>query len=117
MKIAILLSGRTDRWEHVIKRNYNEIIDPLRREGCQVDLFASFWDTEDTHECIKAYGSDLKITDVESLSTYTEGLFKNTEEFFARTKQYHPEDGDKFKTTIHFLYKLNRLYQIGRAHV
>lgn len=116
MKIAILLSGRTDRWESAVRRNYDEIINPLRREGCQVDVFASFWDTPTTHDCISAYSPDLKIKDIESLSTYTEGLFKNTQEYFKRTQQYHPEDGEGFKFFIYGLYKLNRLYNMVKYY-
>lgn len=116
MKIAILMSGRTDLFDRVVDLNLENLIGPLKSAGHQVDMFGSFWKEDTTDPCINAYLEYWKVIDVESFTPYTSGLIKNFREHQQLVQTYQHTQDNKVSNTLYWLYKLNRLFSIVKEY-
>lgn len=116
MNIAILMSGRVERFNWVVDLNKNNLIQPLLNAGHNVDMFGSFWDEDDTESCIHAFQPHWKVTDIETLTPFTGGVVNNFNEHQERIKKYQHDADSKVSNTLYWLYKLNRLYKIVKQY-
>ncbi len=114
MNIAILMSGRTERFNFVLDLNKSNLIQPLLDSGHKVDMLGSFWDEHDTESCIHAFQPHLKVTDIETFTPFTCGMINNFNEHEERIKKY--QNDSKLSNTLYWLYKLNRLYKIVKQY-
>lgn len=116
MNIAILMSGRTDLFNTVLDLNKYNLIEPLINVGHKVDMFGSFWNDKETEFCIKEYERYLKVTDVETFTSYTSGVVNNFNEHQERINKYQHNADNRVSNTLYWLYKLNRLYKIVKQY-
>jgi len=116
MNVAILISGRTERFDLTLDVNKNNLIQPFKDAGHNVDLFGSFWLEPTTTPCIDAFVPHWRFVDIESLTTYTNGVINNFNEHQERIKKYKHADDNKVSNTLYWLYKLNRLYKMVKQY-
>lgn len=116
MNIAILMSGRTDRFHTVLNLNKQHLIQPFLNSGHKVDMFGSFWDEYDTQSCISAFQPHWKVTDIETLTPFTGGIIKNFNEHQYLIKKFKHDTDSRVANTLYWLYKLNRLYKIVKQY-
>ena len=111
MKIAILLSGRTDNFESAYQTNINTLIQPLIRAGHSVDMFASIWDGPSNKILINVYSPYLRVVDVESFTPYTSAVMTPIKEYSRLAKQYGLGDSNS-DNVIYWMYKIDRAFKI-----
>lgn len=111
MKIAILLSGRTDNLEFAYQRNINTLIRPLIDAGHNVDIFASIWDGPSNKLLMDVYSPYLRVVDVESFTPYTCAVMKPIKEYSRIAKQYGFVDANS-DNQIYWMYKIDRAFKI-----
>jgi len=116
MNVAILISGKTERFDLTLDINKNNLIQPFKDAGYNVDLFGSFWLEPTTTPCIDAFVPHWRCVDIESLTTYTNGVINNFNEHQERIKKYKHTDDNKVSNTLYWLYKLNRLYKMVKQY-
>jgi hypothetical protein len=116
MKIAILMSGRTDLFDRVVDLNHDNLINVLNSAGHTVDMFGSFWEENTAEYCINAYIDYWKVVDIETLTPYTSGVIKNFREHQELIGKYQHSQDNKVSNTLYWLYKLNRLFNIVKEY-
>lgn len=116
MNVAILMSGRTELFDHLVDVNINNLIKPLIDHGCTVNLFGSFWNDDDTPKCVETYKHYWKCVDIESFTPYVGGVIKNFNVHQDIIVKYQHTADNRVANTLYWLYKLNRTYNIVKQY-
>ena len=116
MNVAIIISGRIELYHHVVKDNYERIINPLIDDGHTVNIFMSVWEHSGVNDLVESYKDQTKVVDIETFTEYTRGLMDNLNEYENLTAQYGNSKAHKVANTLFWLYKLKRGYKLVQEY-